>query len=312
MDYSDIDKNEENKNEENQKEEELDPEKKKELIDKNDFGFTRIKTFEQLKGKVLEIKRDYEKTKIDVIENTANINIISNKIEDIIEEGEEGEKEGGKEGRKEGGKKWGKKGGKKGETIEDSNNNINNQISDMNKKLKFLLGNISLEDIENYDNEDDNSQNKKKLMNFEEMNRKIVKLQFTKVDNVELDLKNERVTNKIDDVERKLNELIFGLYGDFELHNIDDPNHKKITFVIKEEFDEYKSNTEEEFCKISKEIDKLKRITEKIFDHLKEKASLKDLDDVKNYLLQKVEELFMGLSKKFVERHENAIAFKNL
>ena len=317
MDYSDIDKNKENKNEENknidnQKEEELDPEKKKELIDTNDFGFTRIKTFEQLKGKVLEIKRDYEKTKIDVIENTANINIISNKLEDIIEEGEEGEKEGGKEGRKEGGKKWGKKGGKKGETIEDSNNNINNQISDMNKKLKFLLGNISLEDIENYDNEDDNSQNKKKLMNFEEMNRKIVKLQFTKVDNVELDLKNERVTNKIDDVERKLNELIFGLYGDFELYNIDDPNHKKITFVIKEEFDEYKSNTEEEFCKISKEIDKLKRITEKIFDHLKEKASLKDLDDVKNYLLQKVEELFMGLSKKFVERHENAIAFKNL
>ena len=42
MNYSDFDKNEEN--------EETDPEKKKELIDTKDFGFTRIKTFEQLKN----------------------------------------------------------------------------------------------------------------------------------------------------------------------------------------------------------------------------------------------------------------------
>ena len=33
---------------------------------------------------------------------------------------------------------------------------------------------------------------------------------------------------------------------------------------------------------------------------------------MKNYLLQKVEELFYGLNKKFVEKTENALAFKNL
>jgi len=290
MDYSDIDKKEEKQKE--KEEEEKNSEKLKELIDKNDFGFTKIKTFEQLKTKVLEIKRQYEKTKVDVGDNTENINIISNKLEEKLE--------GGKEEVL-----------KNQTNSEESKNIIKNQILDIDKKLNFLLGGISLDDIEKNEQEE-NEQNNKKLMNFEEINRRLTKLQFTKVDNVELDSKSEKIINKIDDVERKMNELIFGLYGDYELHNIDDSNNKKITFVTKDDFDEYKTNTENEFGKVWEEIDKLKRTIENIFDHLKEKSSLKDLDDMKNYLLQKVEELFMGLSKKYVERNENALAFKNL
>ena len=291
MDYSDIDKKEE-KQKEKEEEEEKNSEKLKELIDKNDFGFTKIKTFEQLKTKVLEIKRQYEKTKVDVGDNTENINIISNKLEEKLE--------GGKEEVL-----------KNQTTSEESKNIIKNQILDIDKKLNFLLGGISLDDIEKNEQEE-NEQNNKKLMNFEEINRRLTKLQFTKVDNVELDSKSEKINNKIDDVERKMNELIFGLYGDYELHNIDDSNNKKITFVTKDDFDEYKTNTENEFGKVWEEIDKLKRTIENIFDHLKEKSSLNDLDDMKNYLLKKVEELFMGLSKKYVERNENALAFKNL
>ena len=108
-----------------------------------------------------------------------------------------------------------------------------------------------------------------------------------------------------------MNGLIYGLYGEYDLH-LNDESNKRVTFVKQEEFDEYKTNTEDEFGKIWEEIDKFKRTTEIIFDHLKDKASIKDLDDMKNYLLQKVEELFMGLNKKFVERNENALAFKNL
>ena len=285
MDYSDF---EEKLNEEEHKE------NIKELIDNHDFGFTKIKTFDQLKAKVLEIKRAYEKTKIDVGDNTGNINVISNKLEDLV--GGTPEEEVGKNNNN---------------TTEGSKNNIKSQINEMNKKLKFLLGGISLEDIENENNED--NKDKKKLMNFEEINRRLTKLQFTKVDNVELDSKSEKLNNKIDDVERKMNELIYGLYGEYDLHlNINDPNNKKVTFVTNEDFNEYKTNTEDEFGKIWEEVNKLKRTTEIIFDHLKDKASLKDLDDMKNYLLLKVEELFAGLSKKFVEKTENALAFKNL
>ena len=291
MEYSDVDKNEEVVVD-LEKEKEKNSEMIKELIDKNDFGFTRIKTFEQLKAKVLEIKRSYEKTKVEVVDNTGNINIISNKLDDLMEVGEEEVI-------------------KNPTTSEGSKNKIKNQISDMNKKLKFLMGGITLEDIEKQ-NEEEEDQNNKKIMNFEEVNRKLTKLQFTKVDNVELDSKNEKMTNKIDDIERKMNELIYGLYGDYDLHLNDDQNNKRVTFVTKEEFDEYKTNTEDEFGKIWEEIDKLKRTSEIIFDHLKDKGSLKDLDDLKNYLLQKVEEMISGLNKRFVERNENAYAFKNL
>ena len=307
MDYSDFEEKalEAKKNEENIKE----------FIDKNDFGFTKIKTFDQLRTKVLEIKRAYEKTKIDVGDNTQNINIISNKMQEIFGgEGTEGEgEEGGAEGVRDGEKKVKIGGGKNNQATSEGskNNNLKNQISEMNKKIKFLLGDISLDDIENQ-NQNEVDQNKKKLMNFEEINRRLTKLQFTKVDNVELDSKNEKIISKIDDVDRRMNELIYGLYGDYHSHLKNDENHTKITFVTQADFDEYKANTENEFGKIWEEIQKLKRTIELIFDHLKEKASLKDLDDMKNYLLQKVEEIIMGLNKKFVERNENATAFKNL
>ena len=286
MDYSDFEKKEEKVKEKDENSINL-----KELIDKNDLEFTKIKTFEQLRTKVLEIKRQYEKTKIDVKDNTENINLISNKLEDIILRKKEQSN--------------------KNPTIsEESRNNIKNQLSDINKKLNFLLGSNNLDDIKN--NEQKQFEQNKNLMNLEEINRRLTKLQFTKVDNVELDSKNEKLINKIDDVERKMNELIFGLYGDYELHNNDDSNNKRITFVMKDEFDEYKTNTEEEFRKIWENIDKLKRTIENFFEHLNEKASLKDLDNMKNYLLQKVEELIMSLNKKYVDKNENALAFKSL
>ena len=55
MDYSDFEEKalEAKKNEENIKE----------FIDKNDFGFTKIKTFDQLRTKVLEIKEHMKKQK---------------------------------------------------------------------------------------------------------------------------------------------------------------------------------------------------------------------------------------------------------
>ena len=60
-------------------------------------------------------------------------------------------------------------------------------------------------------------------MNFEEINRRLTKLQFREVNNVELDSKTEKITNKIDDVERAINKLIYGLYGEYYLHLNDNP-----------------------------------------------------------------------------------------
>ena len=49
--------------------------------------FKNIKNFHQLKNKVLEIKRDYEKTRIDVNDNTNNINLMTNKLAQLTIKG---------------------------------------------------------------------------------------------------------------------------------------------------------------------------------------------------------------------------------
>ena len=144
MDYSDFS----NKDE---KEEKDDENNVKRNIDKNNYGFDKIKTFTQLKNKVLEIKREQEKTKIDVGENTNKIECVENRLDQIKDGAIGGEPV------------------KNATTSEGDKNHLDNQISDINKKLKFLLGDIDMEDIENNDNNNDsqNKDNKKKFMNFE-------------------------------------------------------------------------------------------------------------------------------------------------
>lgn len=289
MDYSDLS----NKDEKEEKGEENSD---KRNIDKNNYGFDKIKTFSQLKNKVLEIKREQEKTKIDVSENKNKIEDIRKRL-DQIKDGQSGRSPS-----------------KNATTSEGNKNNLDSQISEINKILKFLLGDINMEDIENNDN-DDNEDNKKKFMNFEELNRRLTKLQFTKVDNTELDSKNEKLNNKIDDVERKMNELIYGLYGDYinnKEKNNEQHSKKSMAFLKLDDFEVYKVGMEKELDKIRSDIEKLKKVIEVIFDHLKDKASIKDANDIKSYLMQKVEEIINNLTKKFVEKNENANAFKNL
>lgn len=307
-DFSNKDEKEEKKgkedNDKNDKNYDEDINEAKRNIDKNNFGFDKIKTFSQLKYKVLEIKREQEKTKIDVGMNTNKIEDIGIQLDQIKEAPVGGEP------------------GKNATINEEDKNHVDNQISNINKKLKFLLGDIDMEDIENNDddngngNDNQNKDKKKKFVNFEELNRRLTKLQFTKVDNIELDAKNEKLGNKIDDVERKMNELIYGLYGEYinnkEKNDDHESKKKSMAFLKLDDFEEYKANIEKELEKIRSDIDKLKKVIEVIFDHLKDKASIKDTDDIKSYLMQKVEDIINNLSKKFVEKNENSNAFKNL
>ena len=114
MDYSDFS----NKGE---KEENDDENNAKKNIDKNNYDFDKIKTFSQLKNKVLEIKREQEKTKVDVGENKDKIEYIGNRLDQL---------------------KDGPIGGEPGKNVTTSHGDkkhMDNQISDINKKLKFLL-----------------------------------------------------------------------------------------------------------------------------------------------------------------------------
>ena len=116
---------------------------------------------------------------------------------------------------------------------------LNDKLNDIDKKLKFLLGDTTLEDIENQDqnNEGKSDGDKKKVMSFQEMNRKIAKLEFIKVDTAAFDLKADKMMNNSEEIKNRLNDLIFNLYGyNGDLYEFD-PN---IKFLIVDEFEKYK------------------------------------------------------------------------
>ena len=79
-------------------------------------------------------------------------------------------------------------------------------------------------------------------------------------------------------------------------------NHQAEIEAIKE--------NEKEFAKIWEEIEKLKNLIDQIFNILKTKANLSDLEDLKNYLLGKIEELALASVKKFADKNETTNNFK--
>ena len=249
----------------------------------NDFGFGKVKTFDQLKFKLLEFRKEFEKAKNGLKEHKENMNIINNKFNKLI-----------------------------GDTVEgEGNPPLNNRIKEIEKKVNFLLGDLTLEDIEDVNKyrEGKKEEEQRKIMNIQEMNRKITKLEYNKVDSSVFDTKNDRMNTKIEETKSKLNELIYNLYGyTGDQYDID----KNTQFVKEDDFDKYKITVANEIEKIWKEIYNIKEKNDALIEKTKGGCSTKDIEDNNNYVFQKMEEHLDELNKKFVLKNENSTALKNL
>jgi len=249
----------------------------------NDFGFGKVKTFDQLKFKLLEFRKEFEKAKNGLKEHKENMNIINNKFNKLI-----------------------------GDTIESEGNPpLNDRLKEIEKKVNFLLGDLTLEDIEDVNKyrEGKKEEEQRRIMNIQEMNRKITKLEYNKVDSSVFDTKNDRMNTKIEETKSKLNELIYNLYGyTGDQYDID----KNTQFVKEDDFDKYKITVANEIEKIWKEIYNIKEKNDALIEKTKGGCSTKDIEDNNNYVFQKMEEHLDELNKKFVLKNENSAALKNL
>ena len=249
----------------------------------NDFGFGKVKTFDQLKFKLLEFRKEFEKAKNGLKEHKENMNIINNKFNKLI-----------------------------GDTVESEGNPpLNNRIKEIEKKVNFLLGDLTLEDIEDVNKyrEGKKEEEQRKIMNIQEMNRKITKLEYNKVDSSVFDTKNDRMNTKIEETKTKLNELIYNLYGyTGDQYDID----KNTKFVKEDDFDKYKLTVANEIEKIWTEIYNIKEKNDAMVEKTKDGCTTKDIEDNNNYVFQKMEEHLDELNKKFVLKNENSTALKNL
>ena len=249
----------------------------------NDFGFGKVKTFDQLKFKLLEFRKEFEKAKNGLNEHKENMNIINNKFNKLI-----------------------------GDTVESEGNPpLNDRLKEIEKKVNFLLGDLTLEDIEDVNKyrEGKKEEEQRKIMNIQEMNRKITKLEYNKVDSSVFDTKNDRMNTKIEETKTKLNELIYNLYGyTGDQYDID----KNIQFVKEDDFDKYKITVANEIEKIWTEIYNIKEKNDAMVEKTKDGCTTKDIEDNNNYVFQKMEEHLDELNKKFVLKNENSTALKNL
>ena len=249
----------------------------------NDFGFGKVKTFDQLKFKLLEFRKEFEKAKNGLNEHKENMNIINNKFNKLI-----------------------------GDTIESEGNPpLNDRLKEIEKKVNFLLGDLTLEDIEDVNKyrEGKKEEEQRKIMNIQEMNRKITKLEYNKVDSSVFDTKNDRMNTKIEETKTKLNELIYNLYGyTGDQYDID----KNTKFVKEDDFDKYKLTVANEIEKIWTEIYNIKEKNDAMVEKTKDGCTTKDIEDNNNYVFQKMEEHLDELNKKFVLKNENSTALKNL
>ena len=249
----------------------------------NDFGFGKVKTFDQLKFKLLEFRKEFEKAKNGLKEHKENMNIINNKFNKLI-----------------------------GDTVESEGNPpLNDRLKEIEKKVNFLLGDLTLEDIEDVNKyrEGKKEEEQRKIMNIQEMNRKITKLEYNKVDSSVFDTKNDRMNTKIEETKTKLNELIYNLYGyTGDQYDID----KNIQFVKEDDFDKYKLTVANEIEKIWTEIYNIKEKNDAMVEKTKDGCTTKDIEDNNNYVFQKMEEHLDELNKKFVLKNENSTALKNL
>ena len=274
---------------------------------KEDKGNNFNEDLEKLKKALEELKQSHDQTVIKVTNNKEQIDLILERLNEI----NNGYKTGDEKLQKE---------------IDELNKKINQINSQIDLLLKLPRGTD--------DNKNDNSnmdlsainELMKRILNLEsdykafvervnidEIYRQLKFLHETKADKKELKEKYDDHQMQIDAINKRLD----GLFAQMLSRKNEGSDQPVIDidfslYLPKSEFDKYKRDTTLEFKKIWDEIKNIKDLINKISSLLNNKANLSDLEDLKNLILAKLEELALACNKKFADRNETANNLKYL
>ena len=268
---------------------------------------------EKLKKQLEDLKNEHGQTVIKVKNNKEQIDIILGRLNDIIKGYNDGDKKLQKE-------------------IDD----LNKKLSQINSQIDLLLkmpkgdgkgGKMDLSALNELMKKIIDLENEFKdfveKVNIEEIYRQLEHLQNTKADKKDInDLKYKinDLTDKydqhqieIDEIKKRIDNIFSQILnrkeksGEQPIINIDFSQ-----YLSKLDFEKHKKENEQEFHKIWEEIENLKELINKIFNILKQKANLSDLEDLKNFLLQKFDEFAIACNKKFADKNDTTNNFKYL
>jgi hypothetical protein len=256
---------------------------------------------EKIKKALEELKQAHDQTVIKVSNNKEQIDIILGRLNDIINGYKEGD-----------------------EKLQNEIDELNKKLAQINSQLDLLLklpkstgGDADLSALNELMKKIIDLENDFKLfvekVNIDEIYRQLKFLNETKADKKDVEDKYDDHQNQIDAINKRLDGIISQLLNrkndGFEQPNIDiDFSH----YVTKNDFEKHKKENDIEFKKIWDELKNLKDLINKIFGILNNKANLSDLEDLKNFLLSKLEELAMACNKKFADKNDTANNLKYL
>ena len=161
-------------------------------------------------------------------------------------------------------------------------------------------------------------------VNIEEIYRQLKYLHETKADKRDLNDINKKINDLNDKYEQhetdieEIKKRLDGMFSQLLSRKDDSGRNQPIVdidfsqYLSKFEFEKHKKQNDEEFKKIWEEIEKLKELIDKIFDILKDKANLSDLEDLKKWLSEKLDEFAIACNKKFADKNETTNNFKYL
>ena len=276
-------------------------------IPKEDKGNNFNEDLDKLKKELEELKQAHDQTVIKVTNNKEQIDLILERLNEI----NNGYKSGDEKLQKE---------------IDEINKKINQINSQIDLLLKLPRG---TGDNKNANSDMDLSainELMKRILNLEsdykafvervnidEIYRQLKFLHETKADKKELKEKYDDHQMQIDAINKRLD----GLFAQMLSRKNEGSDQPVIDidfslYLPKSEFDKYKRDTTLEFKKIWDEIKNIKDLINKISSLLNNKANLSDLEDLKNLILAKLEELALACNKKFADRNETANNLKYL
>ena len=262
---------------------------------------------EKLKKALEELKQAHDQTVIKVTNNKEQIDLILERLNEI----NNGYKTGDEKLQKE---------------IDELNKKINQINSQIDLLLKLPRGtgdnknansDMDLSAINELMNRILNLESDYKAfverVNIDEIYRQLKFLHETKADKKELKEKYDDHQMQIDAINKRLD----GLFAQMLSRKNEGSDQPVIDidfslYLPKSEFDKYKRDTTLEFKKIWDEIKNIKDLINKISSLLNNKANLSDLEDLKNLILAKLEELALACNKKFADRNETANNLKYL
>ena len=125
---------------------------------------------------------------------------------------------------------------------------------------------------------------------------------------------NKKLENEIEEINKRLDNIYSSYLNRDNTKEEGDHFNKEILegYVTKDDFETHTKENEDEFYLIKKEIGKIKENLSQVMNAIKKKAEQSELNNLRNSLMEKMEELVKACNLKFADKNECLKNFKHI